>query len=155
MRIMTNYQAKRSDGNYGSETFCVTFETDTEGSFNNIAEVSDYLFRQAKESVQRQIEGTAAQTVPRTAIPKSGPVQETAAKTREAPKPANGAGNPLPPTEKQLSLIRKSLRGNFQNGDQAKAWLVEKFGVDAPAKLSRRLASRVIEALLEKARRIA
>ncbi|RQV95826.1 hypothetical protein EH221_05730 [bacterium] len=58
MRILANFTKKVSTGNYENETFAVSVECETE--FNNVPEVTDYLFREAREAVLRQLNGENA-----------------------------------------------------------------------------------------------
>jgi hypothetical protein len=153
MRILANFTKKVATAQYENETFTVTVEAESE--FNNIAEVADYLFLQARSAVDRQINGNATSTTPKTVTP---PVTAETHQKNEAPeqkteeKPANGKGNPLPCTDKQRNMIQKLLRENFKDGVAARRWLEESFGADNTTKFSRKVASRVIEALLDKQR---
>jgi hypothetical protein len=131
----------------------VTVEAESE--FNNIAEVSDYLFNQARAAVDRQIHGGATKTTPATVIPISKPEQEKKPESREAPMRADGKGSPLAATQKQVNMVQKLCRENFADGDEAKRWLSETFGADNTTALTRKTASRVIDALLDRARRSA
>jgi len=154
MRILANFTKKVATAQYENETFTVTVEAESE--FNNIAEVADYLFLQARSAVDRQINGNATSATPKTVTP---PVnEETHQEKDKAPeqkteeKPANGKGNPLPATDKQRNMVQKLLRENFKDGAQARRWLEDSFGADNTTKLTRKVASRVIEALLDKQR---
>ena len=146
MRIMTNYQSKRSDGNYGSETFCVTFETDSEGAFNNIDQIADFLFVKAKAAVQRQIDGTAKTDTPATEIP-----VHTLPQSGNGSKP-NGNGQLLV-TDKQQNMIRKLVSEQFTNPEDGETWLRNQSDTGRVQDLSRRQASRIIESLLDRSRR--
>ena len=58
MRILANFTKKVNTGSYENETFTVTYEAVTE--FNNVEQVADFLFHQARQAVARQLNGTAA-----------------------------------------------------------------------------------------------
>jgi len=153
MRILANFTKKVATAQYENETYMVTVEAESE--FNNIAEVADYLFNQAKAAVQRQISGDAAVTTPATTIPAGGETTEPAQQPQqEAPKPAtNGNGQPV--TEKQRSMIFKLLRDNFETRAEEQSFLKQNAGVERVDNLSRKQASRVIEALMDRQRNAA
>lgn len=137
MRILANFSKKVPTGQYENETYTVTFEAESE--FNNVAEIADYLFHQAREAVKRQIEGTTSSATPSTNVP--SPDAET--------------GTNHPATDKQKGMIGKLLKETFANGAEAQQWLAQHYGAESTAALTRKTASRVIEALLEKRRDVA
>jgi hypothetical protein len=147
VRILCNYMLKSGKENYGSEQYMVTVEAESE--FNNIAEISDYLFNQAKAAVERQLAGKAAATAPETTIPStSGTTEPAQQPQQEQPKP-QVAGNGQPITEKQRGMIFKLLRDNFETRTEEQAFLKQQSGVERVDSLSRKQASRVIEALMD------
>ena len=151
MRILANFTKKVATAQYENETYMVTVEAESE--FNNIAEVADYLFNQAKAAVQRQISGETAATTPATTIPAKGEATEPA-QQQETPKPPTAAtGQPV--TEKQRSMIFKLLHDSFENRTQEQAFLKQQAGVERVDSLTRKQASRVIEALMDRQRNAA
>lgn len=180
MRINAVFSKKVSTGTYENEQFTATVETEVTSAFNNVAAVCDYLFGLARESVLRQIAGTTSCDMPETTMP--SPTSQTASHVTIAPerppkvmdsmtqekapeKPAvpeapkaempKPHGNALAVTEKQLGMIRKMLREQFTDGTAARKWLHEKFGADSTTSLTRKTASRVIEALMDRKRKVA
>jgi hypothetical protein len=101
MRILTNFSKKVSTGDYENETFTVTMECDTE--FNDIAEVADYLFKEAEAAVSRQLESrTNGNGKPVSTLPDSV-IQANKGNGR------NGSGIPS-------QFKRKQGNGNRKNG---------------------------------------
>lgn len=165
MRINAVFSKKVATAQYENETYTVTIEAESE--FNNIAEVADYLFHQARSAVGRQIEGKVSEKKPTTVTP---PVEAPASeKKTESPKPEpetkKEPDKPVPPakpepvglpaTERQISMVKKLIQEQFSDGDSACEWLRDTFGVTETSELSRKTASRIIEALMERARKIA
>jgi hypothetical protein len=151
MKILANFTKKISTGDYENETYSVTVETDTEGAFNNISEVSDFLFNQARSAVHRQIEGTANSTVPQTSIPKEDKQQDDESSNGNG----NGNGNGHPLTAKQKSLIEKMLREQkLTTQANLRQFLMAQSGVERITDLSRKSASKLIEVLLDRSRGI-
>lgn len=134
MRILANFSKKVPTGQYENETYTVTFEAESE--FNNVAEIADYLFHQAREAVQRQLEGTSAKNTPATNVPHNSQPNQT--------------GTNFPATDKQKGMIAKMLKETFDDAAEARQWLMQNFGAESTATLTRKLASKVIEALIER-----
>jgi len=143
MRILANFSKKVPTGQYENETYTVTFEAESE--FNNVAEIADYLFHQAREAVQRQLEGTSAKNTPATNVPPAG---ADANQSRNAQP--NQTGTNFPATDKQKGMIAKMLKETFDDAAEARQWLMQNFGAESTAALTRKLASKVIEALIER-----
>ncbi len=139
MRILANFSKKVPTGQYENETYTVTFEAESE--FNNVAEIADYLFHQAREAVQRQISGTSSQATPATNVPQS---------ESETGKSQNSQGTNFPATDKQKGMIGKLLKETFDDAAEARQWLTQNFGAESAAALTRKVASKVIEALIER-----
>lgn len=165
MRILANFTKKVSTAQYENEQYMVTIEAESE--FNNIDQIADYLFHQARAAVERQIAGTANTSSPTTTIPSTPAAPEPEAKqpapkSPEKPSPAsngngngNGNGTNLPPTEKQLEMIRKLLNATFTSKQDAQRWMQQQTGVTKMSDLTRKVASRAIEALVERKRNAA
>jgi len=150
MRILANFTKKVATAQYENETYTVTVEAESE--FNNVAEVADYLFSQARAAVQRQIDGGAAMTTPETIMPSATKHDEP-----EEPKAQKQAarGNVYSITPKQTGLIRRLLTENFGGIEKGNRWLGEETGVADAAQLSRKQASRIIEILMDRSRKSA
>ncbi|HOP08420.1 MAG TPA: hypothetical protein PLF13_14175 [candidate division Zixibacteria bacterium] len=149
MRINAVFSKKVSTGQFENETFTVTVEAESE--FNNIAEVSDYLFNQARSAVKRQIDGTASGSTPETSIPGNN---ESGGDSHQGNGSSNGRER-LPATQKQQGMLHKLLKEQFEDKSEGRFWLRDKFNTDKVEELSRKTASRAIEALLDKARGVA
>jgi len=150
MRINAVFSKKVSTGDYENETFTVTVEA--ESDFNNISEVSDYLFSQARGAVQRQLSGSATQATPETSIPN---VAGNGGNHHGNGSGSNGNREKLPATQKQQNMLHKLLREQFEDQSEGRFWLRDRFSTDKVESLSRKQASRAIEALLDKARGVA
>lgn len=150
MRINAVFSKKVSTGQYENETYTVTVEAESE--FNNIAEVSDYLFNQARSAVQRQIDGSAAQGTPETTIPSSSGNGDGHQGNGSG---GNGNRERLPATQKQQNMLHKLLREQFDDQSEGRFWLRDRFSTDKVDSLSRKQASRAIEALLDRSRGVA
>ncbi len=152
MKILANFTKKVSTGDYENETYMVTIEAESE--FNNVDQIADYLFHQAREAVQRQINGGASGTVPSTAIPSSSQSRNSGNGRNGGSSCGNGNGNGYKATEKQVNMLRKLFDENFDSKEEARAWLRNQCSMDSTANISRRDASRVIEKLLDFSRAI-
>ena len=60
MRLLANYSKKVGEENYSNSSYSVTVETTTEVTAEKISETIDYLFLEAREGVNRQIEEAKA-----------------------------------------------------------------------------------------------
>jgi hypothetical protein len=145
MRINAVFSKKVSTAQYENETFTVTVEAESE--FNNIAQVADYLFNQARAAVQRQIDGTAGEQTPATHIPHA----DSGAPGRKPRSANNGQG--FRATDKQLDMISKLLKEAFATDAQAREWLTRHCPGQSVTELPRKDASRLIEKLLDLARK--
>lgn len=91
MRILANFSKKVATAQYENESYTVTFEAETE--FNNVSQVADYLFYQAKAAVTRQISGDAKEPqLPKTKL-------STAQKQKEDVSPPKEKKTEPPKTE--------------------------------------------------------
>ncbi len=166
MRILCNYQLKCGRENYGSECYNVSLEATSE--FNNVSEVADFLFQQARAAVERQASGTATNNTPVTTIPAEPIAQAAAPEKSDSPTPAapkaqdkasgnggssngNGNGNSLPCTEKQSQMVKRLLKENFRTGNEATGWL-KQAGFEDTKGMTRKTASRLIEQLMDRKR---
>lgn len=66
-----------------------------------------------------------------------------------------GDNGGIPLTEKQKNLLYRLLRDNFDDREQAKSWLLDNFEESVVTHLTRKTASRVIDALLDRKRSVA
>jgi hypothetical protein len=145
MRINAVFSKKVSTAQYENETFTVTVEAESE--FNHVEQIADFLFAQARAAVQRQIDGTASGQTPCTQIPHS----ESGAPGRKPRSANNGQG--FRATDKQLDMISKLLKEAFATDAQAREWLTRHCPGQSVTELPRKDASRLIEKLLDLARK--
>jgi hypothetical protein len=150
MRINAVFSKKVSTAQYENETYTVTVEAESE--FNNVSEIADYLFNQARAAVQRQIDGAATETKPETTIPEhSEPAPEQP--QPEAPRATGNGATSI--TEKQRQMIFNLLDENFPARKDGEAFMRECVGGDRVVKLTRKQASRLIEKLMDRKRQAA
>lgn len=121
MRILANFTKKVNTGSYENETYTVTFEAVTE--FNNLEQVSDFLFHEARHAVERQLDGSSAKefsfSVPTVTTQKEETGDELditdldaeEAAQKEAEKKEEKPEVPAPP-EAQKRAVKASRNGS-------------------------------------------
>lgn len=151
MRILANFSKKVSTGDYENETFTVSMECETE--FNNVAEVADYLFQEARDSVVRQLNGeSAANGKPATTLPNSGNGDSGSKRSIPACLRNNGAADQSKGngkmTDSQRRYLFRLLAERGIEGDQANKALLEHFSVSNLKEATKSDASKLIEELV-------
>ena len=151
MRILANFSKKVSTGDYENETFTVSMECETE--FNNVAEVADYLFQEARDSVVRQLNGeSAANGKPATTLPNSADTGSRTKRTvpeclRGTSKSGKQTGNSNM-TDSQRRFLFRLLAERGVEGEEAHAMLKEHFQVNDLKIVTKSHASRLIDELV-------
>lgn len=149
MRILANFSKKVSTGDYENETFTVSMECETE--FNNVAEVADYLFQEARESVVRQLNGeSAANGKPATTLPNTGSNGAKSKRSVPACLKTNSkqSQNNTKMTESQRRYLFRLLAERGIEGDQANTSLLDHFHVSNLKQVTKSDASKLIEELV-------
>ncbi len=156
MRILTNFSKKVSTGDYENETFTVSMECDTE--FNDIAEVADYLFKEAEAAVSRQLEsrtngnGRPASTLPESVIQankgncSNGSVIPSQFKREQNSGKKNGAM-----TESQRRYLFRLLAERGIEGDEALSTLIQILKVNDLNDVTKSQASKLIDDMVKQA----
>lgn len=157
MRILTNFSKKVSTGNYENETFTVTMECDTE--FNDIAEVADYLFREAEAAVSRQLEsrtngnGKPVSTLPESVIQanKGNGNNGSGIPTLFKRKQGNGQKMDGAMTESQRRYLFRLLAERGIEGDEAHSTLIQILKVTDLNDVKKSQASKLIDEMVKQA----
>lgn len=158
MRILTNFSKKVSTGDYENETFTVTMECDTE--FNDIAEVADYLFREAEAAVSRQLEsrtngnGRPTSTLPESVIQanKGNGRNGSGIPSQFKRKQGNGnRKNGAMMTESQRRYLFRLLAERGIEGDEALSTLTQILKVSDLNDVTKSQASKLIDDMVKQA----
>lgn len=160
MKILTNFSKKVSTGDYENETFTVSMECDSE--FNDIAEVADYLFREAEAAVSRQLEnrtngnGKPASTLPESVIQANKVNGRNGSGTPSQFKRKQGNGqsqkkNGEMMTESQRRYLFRLLAEKGIEGDEAHSTLIQILNVSDLNTVTKSQASKLIEEMVNQA----
>lgn len=162
MRILANFSKKVSTGNYENESFSVTIECETE--FTNVAEVADYLFKEAHAAIDRQIGGPPVAVKPALKLPNN-----LSGKNSSMLHALTGGGNVNPAgkeggnpgrniaamTDAQRRYLFKLLAEQGIEEEQAHQALKQSFNVKALKDASKAQASELIDRLTKAAQEAA
>lgn len=112
MRLLANYSKKVGEENYSNSSYSVTVETTSEVTAEKISETIDYLFLEAKEGVNRQIESAKAnhQTNGKNGLNNGG---NGKSKHSEDFSNSNNSNNRLP--QENSSNLNSGNNNRFEN----------------------------------------
>jgi len=150
MRILANFSKKVSTGNYENETFTVTIECETE--FNNVAEVADYLFREAEAAVLRQMngknstDGKPTSTLPESSV--SDPAKQSVPESLNRKSTTDTQIDRSKMTDSQRRYLFRLLAERGIENDEAHEKLKEHFSVSNLKNATKAQASELIDQLV-------